>query len=61
MSPPAHTKRYTRPLTSSLSRTVLHSHLHTEGIDGYEVDGAQTWVDPNVSAHVNQPKGFLTR
>ena len=46
-------------LTSSLLSTVLHSHLLPQWVDGYEVDGTHTRVDTFVSAHVNQPTGFL--
>lgn len=48
-------------LTLSLFSTVLHSHLLPQGVDGYEVNGTHTRVDPDVSAHVDQTAGFLAR
>lgn len=41
-------------LTQSLAGTVRHSHLLPQGVDRYEINGSHTWVDPHVSAHVDE-------
>jgi len=45
--------KHTKHLTPSLLSTVLHSHLLPKRVDGYEVNGAHTWVNPCVSVHVD--------
>ena len=36
---PAHTQTHTHTLSHSFTLTLIHTHAHTQGVEGFEIEG----------------------